>query len=478
MGVGNEQTRSHSYPELRDHFREHGQESVFRFWDRLSAPKREHLLEQAAKIDLATLARVQSAIRDQADPAPLKLEAVPVQCLPPRGGDPAAARRALQLGEAALAAGRIAVLTVAGGQATRLNFAGPKGLFPLGPVTGRTLFEQQAQKLRGLRRRYQRPLPWFIMTSEATDSEARKVFAQHDFFGLPDEDVTFFRQTMVPSLDFDGHLILEQPDRIFENPDGHGGSLTALLASSALANIESRGVDSVFYCQIDNPLVRMADAAFLGFHLAAGAEMSCKVIRKQDPMEKVGVVARVNGQVGIVEYTELDDEHRFARDANQDLEYWAGNTAIHVIATSFIRRVAEDAERLLPYHASEKKIPTLDDAGTPVQPEQPNGRKFERFVFDALGAASEVCVVEAERSLEYSPVKNADGVDSPTTARRDLVAMYESWLEAADIALPGGGAAIEIDHSRVDGPEEAHALGIRCYTEAADVIRVGAGVDT
>jgi UDP-N-acetylglucosamine/UDP-N-acetylgalactosamine diphosphorylase len=316
------------------------------------------------------------------------------------------------------------------------------------------------------------------MTSAATDTATRDLFADAESFGLPADDVIFFQQQMVQSLDFEGRLILGRPDWVFENPNGHGGSLTALLSTRALDDMEQRGIDTVFYYQVDNPLIRIADPEYLGFHLESEAEMSCKVIGKQDPMEKVGVVARIGGRVGIVEYTEIDEEHRLARDQDGELVYWAGNAAIHVLSTAFIRRVASNADELLPYHASEKKIPTVDENGSPVQPSQPNGRKLERFVFDALGATEKVCLVEGDRPIDYSPIKNAEGKDSPMTARADLISLYQSWLETAKIDFPRGGAAIELDHSRIDSPEDACQLGIQRCEEAGDLIRVEAGVNT
>ncbi len=470
LAVGTVQDRS--YEAIHERFRACGQAHVFRFWDRLDDSSRRKLLEQASAIEFAPLGAAHSAYMGRTAQSPPELESVPIERLPTRGGDPAAAQRAMAAGEDALAAGRIGVLVVAGGQATRLGFDGPKGSFPVGPITGRTLFEQQAQKILGLRRRYGQPLPWYVMTSAATDAATRRFFADADFFGLPESDVMFFQQQMVQSLDFNGLLILDSPDRIFENPNGHGGSLTALLSSGALDDMQRRGVDTVFYYQVDNPLIRMADPTYLGFHLAAEAEMSAKVIQKRDPMEKVGVVAKAGGRVGIIEYTEISDEHRFATEADGNLKYWAGNTAIHVFSTQFIRRVARDAEIYLPYHASAKKIPTLDEHGRPVQPGEPNGLKLERFVFDALGAAKRVCVVEGDRAFDYSPIKNAEGGDSPETAKRDLIGLYRLWLAEAGIELPPVGVAIEIDHSRVDDPAEAIALGIQRWAEAEDVIRV------
>ena len=181
-------------------------------------------------------------------------------------------------------------------------------------------------------------------------------------------------------------------------------------------------------------------------------------------------MVRMGGRLGVIEYTELDEAPREARDADGDLVYWAGNIAVHVFATAFVRRVAAEAETLLPYHGALKRIPALDAEGRPQAPADPNGLKLERFVFDALPVAQRTCVVEADRALEFSPVKNAEGANSPDTARRALNAQYRAWLEAAGIGgIPVDGD-IEIDHAWIDSPEDARALGIRQVTEARDAI--------
>jgi len=474
--VGRDSARSPNIETLRANFEEHGQEHVFGFWDELGEASRERLCAQASHIDLSSLARAYAKIRSGRAVSERELEPAEVVRIPERGGDAAAARSAGTRGEEILASGRVGIMVVAGGQGTRLGFDGPKGAFPIGPVTDRTLFEIQAQKILGLRRRSGQPLPWYVMTSDATDAPTREFFDRHDSFGLPPEDVYFFQQGMVPSIDFKGRLFLEQKDRVFENPNGHGGSLTALLDSGALEDMAARGIDTIFYYQVDNPLVRIGDPVYLGLHDAAGADMSCKVIEKQKPGENVGIVARVNGTIGMVEYTELEDEHRYARDANGDLVYWTGNVAIHIFNTDFVRRVASAADELLPYHASAKKIPHVDADGRPVTPEEPNGHKLERFVFDALPAARTVRVVEAGRTAEYSPVKNADGVESPATVRRDLVAQYRGWLETANVSVPDG-QFVEIDHSMIDGPEEARAVGIKSIEEAGETIQIAPGTE-
>jgi UDP-N-acetylglucosamine/UDP-N-acetylgalactosamine diphosphorylase len=465
-----------SYEQLRAHFEAHGQGHVFRFWDRLSAAEREGLLAQAASIDLPRVLAAVAAAHGAPELASPKLSPTPVERIPEHGGDPARFEAARKRGEALLASGRVALLVVAGGQATRLGYPGPKGTYPIGPVTQRSLFEIQAQKLRGLRRRYEQPLPWYVMTSPATDAPTRDFFARHRHFGLPPDDVFFFRQSVVPSFDLDDRLVLCEPGRLMENPDGHGGCLTALLRSGGLDDMARRGVSTFFYYQVDNPLVRMADPAYLGFHAESDAEVSCKVVAKQEPMEKMGVLARTERGVGVVEYTEIDDEQRCLRDEDGRLVYWAGNMAIHVFETDFVRRVAGDADRWLPFHASEKKLPTVDDEGRPQEPAAPNGRKLERFVFDALPAAERVCVVETARQEEYAPVKNASGPDSPETTRSALVRQYRSWLEAAGLEVPQG-ARIELDHSQIDSAEDARRLGIRNLSEASDIVRIASGAE-
>jgi UDP-N-acetylglucosamine/UDP-N-acetylgalactosamine diphosphorylase len=460
--------------QLRERFGAYRQDHVFRFWERLDEPARERLREQAARIDLEFLARAQRRTRGDPSASPGALRPAPIERLPEHGGDPDGFAQARKLGEELLAAGRVGAVVVAGGQGTRLGFEGPKGAFPLGPVTERTLFELQGQKLRRARHRYRVPLPLYVMTSPATDADTREFFQHRSFLGLPPEDVFFFCQATVPSLDFEGRLILERPDRIAENPNGHGGVFTALADSGALDDMRRRGIDTLSYYQVDNPLVRLADPVLLGFHRLRDAEMSCKVVRKRTPEEKMGVLALIDGRIGIVEYTELDDENRFARDESGELVYWGGNLAIHALQVDFVRRIAADAERLLPLHFSAKKIPCVDENGRVLQPREPNGHKLERFVFDALPAASSVAVIEIQRGEEYSPVKNRDGDDSPATARRDLVALYRRWLEAAALPVPEG-AWIEIDHSLIDSEQDARESGIQDLGEATEGIRLATG---
>ena len=464
-----------SISQLREFYTTRGQDHVFGFWGQLAQDGRDRLATQAkgiaGRLDAILSARARAVAElDRRDP--LLLEPCEVIRAHGQRSDRAAIETARARGEVLLSQGRIAVFVVAGGQGTRLGFPGPKGAFPVGPVSRRSLFELQAQKIRALSRRAGCPIPWVVMTSDATDTATGELFESAKQFGVPRRDVRIFRQETVPAFDFEGRLLLEAPDRIAESPDGHGGSITALACSGVLDELEARGVDTLFYYQVDNPLVRMADPVYLGLHADAGAEMSCKVVRKRDPEEKVGVVARVAGRPMVVEYTELDDAHRDARDERGELVYAAGNVAIHLLDTAFVRRIAARADELLPFHASPKKILSIDGDGRTIEPCRPNGHKLERFVFDALPHADGVCVVEVDAGEEFAPIKNAQGTDSPETARSALTAQYRSWLRRAGVEVPSHVQQIEIDHSRIDGPADLRALDLHGVDEAGDLIRV------
>ncbi|HYD84098.1 MAG TPA: UDPGP type 1 family protein, partial [Opitutus sp.] len=369
------------------------------------------------------------------------LEPAPYEPLPEHGGDAAAWAKAKTAGEEALRAGRVAAFTVAGGQGTRLGYDGPKGTFPVTPLKQKTLFQVFAEKILAAGERYGRPLHWFIMTSHQNHAATEAFFVEHRFFGMARERVHFFRQGRMPAVSFDGKILLESRHTIAMSPDGHGGSLRALDRSGALDVMAREGVDTLSYFQVDNPLVRCIDPAFIGWHLLRHSDMSSKMVPKAYPEEKLGHFCAQNGQVVVIEYSDLPMEMQKQTDANGKLRYIAGSIAIHILDREFIRRMARGGESAsLPFHRADKKIPTIDAQGAAVKAEKPNGVKFEMFVFDALPFAKNPVVIETRRADDFSPVKNAEGVDSPKTCREDQLRQFARWLKA-------NGAVVETDQT-------------------------------
>jgi UDP-N-acetylglucosamine/UDP-N-acetylgalactosamine diphosphorylase len=383
--------------------------------------------------------------------------------LPRDDDDRAREARAREAGEVLLRGERVAAVLLAGGQGTRLGFDGPKGLFPFAPITGRILFAHHAATIAAVRRRYGAALPWYILTSPQNDGETRAAFAAHEWFGLDPASVRFVVQGTLPAVDADtGDILREAPGHLALSPDGHGGLLSALRRSGALEEMAAEGIRTIFTFQVDNPLARVCRPEVLGHHALARADMSSVVVRKLGPEEKMGVVARVDGRPAVVEYSDLPDALAERRDAEGELVYWAGSIAVHCIEVDFARRLTDGGLRL-PYHHARKKVPYLADDGTRVEPEEPNAVKFETFLFDALPSAARTATIEAAREDEFSPIKNAEGADSPATARRDLNRLYARWLAAAGVAVPVGADGepvdIEVDPRRaLDADELARSL--------------------
>ena len=428
---------------LIEKFRAAGQGQVFAFFDQLAPDARRKLLAEAAEIDLAEVARLTTTLLGSGAAAGVNLTGLapaPYESLPTKGGDAAAWAKAKAAGEAALRAGRVAAFTVAGGQGTRLGYDGPKGTFPVTPLKQKPLFQVFAEKILAAGRRYGRPLHWFIMTSHQNDGATRAFFGEHRHFGLDPARVHFFPQGRMPAVDFSGKIMLEGPGAIALSPDGHGGSLRALDRSGALDLMEREGVDTLSYFQVDNPLVRCVDPAFIGWHLLRGSQMSSKMVTKAYPEEKLGHFCVQGGRLVVVEYSDLPMAMQRETEPDGRLRYGAGSIAIHVLDRDFVRHLARGEGVALPFHRADKKIPTVDTAGQPVQPAKANGVKFELFVFDALPFAKNPLVIETSRADDFSPVKNAEGVDSPQTCRDDQQRQFARWLRA-------NGAAVETDAS-------------------------------
>ncbi|MCA9543441.1 MAG: UTP--glucose-1-phosphate uridylyltransferase, partial [Myxococcales bacterium] len=290
---------------------------------RLDTLGQAHLIAHLRTLDDAARARLAAQLDALEDPLVDALAervrgrvqaSVPAAPEPPATVTLTAAHRGA--GEALLRAGQVAAFTVAGGQGTRLGHAGPKGTFPATPVTAKPLFQVFAEYIQAVGQRAGAPVPWYIMTSPENDAETRAFFRENKAFGLGEGQVRFFPQGTLPTFDPQGRLVLAAPDRLATNPDGHGGSLTALAASGALADMAARGVTQIAYFQVDNPLAQPLDAAFLGAHVGArgsSGEMSSKAVRKTRPEERVGVFAQVDGRTRVVEYSDLDPRLAEAR---------------------------------------------------------------------------------------------------------------------------------------------------------------------
>lgn len=461
-----------------------GQQRLAATLARLTGAEEARLRDQVEALDLDLVGNLVGDLVEEGAPPQLgriePLAPEDVIPIPRTEADRERAREAAAAGADALRNGRVAPVLLAGGQGTRLGFDGPKGAFPFAPITRTTLFAHHAAKIAAVRERYGATIPWYILTSPQNDGETRAFFAEHGHFGLDPASVRFVVQGTLPAVDREsGAILLDAPDRLSLSPDGHGGLLSALRASGALDEMEAAGATTIFTFQVDNPLLPVCRPDVIGHHVRAEADMSSMAVRKLAPEERMGVIARVGGRTGVVEYSDVPDELAAQRDADGELAYWAGSIAVHCIEVAFVRELTEGGLRL-PYHRALKRVPHVDADGRPVDPEEPNAVKFETFLFDALPSARRSVTVEARREDTFSPIKNADGADSPATARRDLNRLHARWLEAAGARVPrdadGEPVDLEIDpRYALDAEELARRLPAGTVIDAPAVLAAPQG---
>jgi UDP-N-acetylglucosamine/UDP-N-acetylgalactosamine diphosphorylase len=423
-------------PSLKTRLSSIQQTDVLRFADALAPAQQQALAGQLAALPLDALPQlVDEYVRNKPHVA-LPKDIQPVTAYPYRPADDQQKElyaRAQARGQQLLREGKVAAFLVAGGQGTRLGYDGPKGEFPVTPIHNKPLFQVFAEQLLAHGRDAGKPIPWYVMTSEVNDGPTRQFFKQHNHFNYDPANVFFFQQGMMPAFDMaSGQMLLGDRGSLALSPDGHGGSLRALDRSGALADMRKRGVEHLSYFQVDNPLVHCIDPLFLGLHDLTGSDMSSKTIPKAHALEKVGNFVIGDGVLQVIEYSDLPEELA-KKTGPGGLLFNAGSIAIHALRVSFVERLNQGGQLKLPWHRAEKKVPYVDAAGNPVKPDKPNAIKLEQFVFDAIPLAKNAIVYTTKRDEEFSPVKNAQGDDSPATCRRDQVRRAAEWLELAGV---------------------------------------------
>lgn len=424
----------------------HGQQHVLRFWDEISAESQQKLIDQIKAIDFQQLSQLISGIDHVTDWEALARQAE----LPPAislrefqtGSDYGAADSA---GRAALRNGQVAMVLTAGGQGSRLGFDHPKGMFPIGPISNRSLYQMIIEHLMARAKQFNTHIPLYIMTSPPTHDQSLSFLEQHEYFGYDRNDVQLFCQGVMPAVDDHGRMLLASKDSIFVSPDGHGGTLAALDRHGILNDMLNRGIKHVFYGQVDNPLIQVCHPVLLGYHIIRDSEMTTQVVRKSEPLQKVGNVVSIDGVVQIIEYSDLPE--KYARQTNPDgtLKLWAGSIAVHIFDLEFLLRANASADAL-PFHRARKKVPFIDGDGKQIHPQTPNATKFEKFIFDLLPLAGNAIVCEVDPAEGFCAVKNAPPAasETPEHVKAAISALHGSWLRDAGVDV-ADGVLVEIN---------------------------------
>lgn len=435
--------------DLYEHLTENNQQHLIRFYNELNESQQSELLRQLWDLrcdelnDLfrktVEMAATAECLDDKMAPFPSERYEAEADC------DPEKIAQYRSRGLQEIAKGTVAVLLLAGGQGTRLGVSHPKGMYSVGLPSGKTLFQLQAERILKVQEWARelegktRSIPWYIMTSEATNFETERFLRANNFFGIKETDITIFEQNMLPCFDFEGKILLETKCKMAEAPDGNGGLFKALRDLRVLDNMRERGVRFLQVYGVDNILVKVADPAFIGYCVSHDAECGNKVIRKTDPTESLGVTCVVDGRFKVVEYSEISPRTANLKDPQGNLLFSAGNICQHFFTVDFLSDVAANHEGEMKLHVAKKKIPHVDEAGAPVKPSAPNGIKIEKFVFDVFEFCTRLVVWEVPRGNEFSPLKNADsaGVECPATAKAALMALHKGFIQRAGGEVEG-----------------------------------------
>ena len=312
---------------------------------------------------------------------------------------------------------KVAAILLAGGQGTRLGFDKAKGMYNIGVSKDLYIFEQLVRNLLKVTDEAGAYVPLYIMTSDKNDAQTREFFEEHDYFGYNKDYIKFFVQEMVPAVDFDGNVLVEAEDSLAMSPNGNGGWFTSLLKAGLGEDMKEKGVEWINVFGVDNVLQQIADPVFVGATIQSGCVSGAKVVRKCDPYERVGALCLEDGKPSIIEYYELTPEMAEATNEAGSLLYGFGVILNYLFS---VEKLLEIAEKQMPLHIVEKKVPYIDENGVAVKPETPNAYKFETLILDMIFMMDDCLSFEVDREKEFAPVKNATGVDSVESARELL----------------------------------------------------------
>ena len=399
------------YDEVYNKLEKYGQTHLLKNYDSLNEEEKGLLLEEINTVDFELLSlcdgNVETVRKGKIEPINV-LKASDIE----KNTD-----EYYKIGIHAIKAGKVGAVLLAGRQGTRLGIDKPKGMLNVGVTKELYLFEILIQNIMKVVTQADAWVPLLIMTSVKNNDDTVAFFEDHNYFGYSKDYITFFVQEMAPSVDYNGKIYMEDKCKLSMSPNGNGGWYLSLVKCGILSKIKEQGVEWINVFSVDNALQKIADPYFVGAMIASKFSVGTKVIKKAAPEEKVGVICKENSKPSIIEYYELTEEIMNSKDERGEPAYNYGVTLNYLFN---IYDLGKRQDKQIPVHMVEKKIPYMDEVGNYVEPETPNGYKFETLVLDMIHMFDEALVYESIRNQEFAPIKNKEGVDSLESARKLL----------------------------------------------------------
>ena len=409
-----------SFQKAKDTLKKYNQEHLLSFYDELDSNEQEALVNQINSINFEQIFNLYEASKID--------EEIPYDSIKPLEYiDKSSLTRVdfinySDIGEIYIKNGEFAVVTLAGGQGTRLGFKGPKGCFELDIFPKKSLFEILCDRLKEANSKYNVTIPWYIMTSIYNDKETKAFFEQRNYFGYPKESVKFFMQSELPLINTEANLILEELYKVKEASNGNGDVFEALQRANLIDDMKRKNIKWVFFSGIDNVTLEIVDPLLLGLTIANKCEVSSKTLFKQDVEDKEWIFVKKNGKPAIISPDYLSDEMKIAKDEDGHDLYRETNILAHIFSISAIEFVAD---KKLPYHRAFKKNTFVNEEGMKQVPESPNTFKFETFIFDAFSYFDDIVLLRVHDEDEFAPIKDFNGPHNPEVAKELYERKYE-----------------------------------------------------
>lgn len=398
-----------NYKEL---LKDYNQTHILKFIENAKESQKKELIKQVEELDFESLKKLYEISKKTEFNKDVRIEHLPYIDKSKLNIDEL--NRLKNIGEEIIKKGQYAVVTMAGGQGTRLGHDGPKGTFLLNiEPKPKYLFEIIADGLKRANKEYNTILNWYIMTSTDNNEKTVNFFKEHNYFEYPKENIKFFEQGNLPLLSEEGKVLLDEKMNIKLAADGNGCIYKAMRKDGILDDMKQKGVKWIFIGAVDNALVNMTDPVLVGLTISQNNVIGSKAIVKSNPHEPVGVFCKKNGVPGVIEYSEISKEMAEATDKNGELLYGESNIMAHLYSIDALDKISK-AE--LPYHSAHKKADYLQEDGKMFIATKPNAYKYEAFIFDGFSIFDNLTVLRVKREENFAPIKNKEGNDSPETA--------------------------------------------------------------
>ena len=390
----------------------YGQEHLIYFYDELSDIQKEKLLTQIMKINFEEILTLyKNSMKDENFK---KSSISPLEHIEKDRLTYDEIQHFSKIGEKVIESNSFAVVTMAGGQGTRLGYKGPKGTYQLNikPIK-KSLFEIQCDNITAINNKYGITIPWYIMTSEENDAQTKQYFSINNYFDYPKDKIKFFTQDKLPLITTDGKLILQEPYLIKEASNGNGNVFNSMKKHNIIDELEKNNIKWVSFGGIDNILLKNVDPLLLGLAIKNNYKIASKSIFKENPMEKTAVYCRKHDKPSILDYDNIDLELSVSKYKNGMYKYREANILSHLMSIDAIKKVADIK---LPYHRAFKKNAFVNSEGVKEVPSKPNSFKFENFIFDAFYYFEDMLLLRVNADEEFAPIKDFTGIYNPDTA--------------------------------------------------------------